>query len=283
VADEKENEKSEKPAEPGQPVEPPAAKPPASAAPPPGEPKATVPPPPSPGEPKATVPKPPAVPPAAPGEPKAAVPKPPPPPPGTKPAAPAAPKPKGPQQEPWTSPLVDAIKEKFGSEFVKSYSFLGQNQIEVKKDRIVEIMTFLRDNGIVPLNYLVDETAVHWPKEEQFEIVYILYSFSKNEHVRVKTRIKEWEPIESVFSVWSTADWLEREVYDMFGVQYANHPNLKRILLPEDWVGYPLRKDYNIRLQDVEWVRKHLGIDSGQKYYVGEARHESPDYITPSG
>jgi len=221
--------------------------------------------------------------PAPPGEPKAAVPKPPPPP-GAKPAAPAAPpKPKGPQQEPWSSPLVDAIKEKFGGEFIKSYSFIGQNQIEVKKDRIAEIMTFLRDNTIVPFNYLVDETAVHWPKDEQFEIVYILYSFPKNEHVRVKTRIKEFEEIESVVSVWTTADWLEREVYDMFGVRYANHPNLKRILLPEDWVGYPLRKDYNIRLQDVEWVRKHLGIDSGQKFYVGEARHEDTGYITPSG
>jgi len=227
----------------------------------------------------------PAPPAAAPtGEPKAAVPKPPPPPPGAKPATPAAPpKPKGPQQEPWSSPLVDAIKEKFGGEFIKSYSFIGQNQIEVKKDRIAEIMLFLRDNTIVPFNYLVDETAVHWPKDEQFEIVYILYSFAKNEHVRVKTRIKEFEEIESVVSVWTTADWLEREVYDMFGVRYANHPNLKRILLPEDWVGFPLRKDYNIRLQDVEWVRKHLGIDSGQKYYVGEARHEDTDYITPSG
>ena len=82
--------------------------------------------------------------------PKAAVPKPPPPPPGAKPAVPAAPpKPKGPQQEPWTSPLVDAIKEKFGGEFLKSYSFLGQNQIELKKDRIAEIMTFLRDNDLL--------------------------------------------------------------------------------------------------------------------------------------
>ena len=88
----------------------------------------------------------------------------------------------------------------------------------------------------------------------------------------MKARIKEWETIDSVVSVWTTADWLEREVYDMFGVRYANHPNLKRILLPEDWVGFPLRKDYNIRLQDVEWVRKHLGIESGQKYYVGEAQ-----------
>jgi len=103
--------------------------------------------------------------PLRPGGTKAAVPKPPPPPPGAKPATPAAPpKPKGPQQEPWSSPLVDAIKEKFGGEFIKSYSFIGQNQIEVKKDRIAEIMTFLRDNTIVPFNYLVDETAVHWPK-----------------------------------------------------------------------------------------------------------------------
>ena len=98
------------------------------------------------------------------------------------------------------------------SEFVKAYSFIGQNQIEVKKDRIVEIMTFLRDNEIAPFNYLVDETAVHWPKEEQFEIVYILYSFKKNEHVRVKTRIKEWEHDRKRTSIWSTADWLEREV-----------------------------------------------------------------------
>ena len=136
-------------------------------------------------EPTKPVPPAPPAPPA--GEPKAAAPKPPPPPPGAKPAAPAAPpKPKGPQQEPWTSPLVDALKEKFGGEFVKSYSFLGQNQIEVKKDRIAEIMTFFRDNPIVPFNYLVDETAVHWPKEEQFEIVYILYSFEKNDRIRVE-------------------------------------------------------------------------------------------------
>ena len=149
-------------------------------------------------------------PPEKPAEPpKAAVPKPPPPPPGAKPAAPAAPpKPKGPQQEPWTSPLVDAIKEKFGGEFLKSYSFLGQNQIELKKDRIAEIMTFLRDNDISPFNYLVDETAVHWPKTEEFEVVYILYSFAKNEYLRVKTRIKEWDRFsegEQILGVYAAA------------------------------------------------------------------------------
>jgi len=220
------------------------------------------------------------VPPPAP--PKPATPPPPPKPPAAAGAHPPPPKPKGPAQEPWTAPIVDALKEKFGGEILKSYSFIGQNQIDVKKTRIAEIMTFLRDNSVVPFDYLADETAVHWPKDEEFEIVYILYSFAKNEYMRVKARVKEFEEIESVVGVWSTANWLEREVYDMFGVRYANHPNLTRILLPEDWVGFPLRKDYNLRLQDVEWVRKHLGIDSGQKYYVGEARSENPDYITPT-
>src|SRR5437667_8701819 len=131
------------------------------------------------------------------GEGKAAVPKPPPPPPGAKPAAPAAsPKPKGPQQEPWSSPLVDAFKENLGGDFIKSYSFLGQNQIEVKKDRIAEIMTFLRDNDIVHFHYLGYETAVHWPKTEEFEIVYILYSHGNNGRDRVKTQIKSWEALE---------------------------------------------------------------------------------------
>ena len=221
-------------------------------------------------------PKPAAAPPAAP---KTPVPPPPPKPAGAAPAAP--PKPKGPAPEPWTSPLVEALKARFNDQIVKSFSFIGQNQIQIKKDRLVEIMTFLRDNDIVPCNYLADETAVHWPKEEEFELVYILYSFAKNEYLRIKCRIKEFESVESVFSVWSTADWLEREVYDMFGVRYLNHPNLKRILLPEDWTGFPLRKDYNLRLQDVEWVRKHLGIESGQKYYVGEARAAEGDYVTP--
>jgi NADH-quinone oxidoreductase subunit C len=276
VAEEKENQNTEKP-EGTAPDQPPKATPPPK---PPVPPAGAA----SPGGP-AGASEPAGEDAAKPDAPKPAPPKPPPPPP--KPAgvagAPAAPpKPKGPLPEPWSHPIVDAVKEKFGDEFVKAYSFLGQNQLEVKKGLIAAIMSFLRDNTVVPFDYLVDETAVHWPKTEEFEIVYILYSFKNNEHLRVKTRLKEWEPIESVAAVWTTADWLEREVYDMFGVRYANHPNLKRILLPEDWVGFPLRKDYDIRLQDVEWVRKHLGIDSGQKYYVSEARHEMPDYITPT-
>ena len=195
------------------------------------------------------------------------VPKPPP----KKPAAPA--KPKGPQQEPWSDALVDALKEKFPAQVLDSYRFLSQRQLVVKKDQITEIMAFLRRNEIEPFDFLSDETATHWPEVEEFELAFMLFSFQTHGRLRVKTRIKEWESIESLVSVWPGADWLEREAYDMFGIQFANHPNLKRILLPEDWVGFPLRKDYDLRLQDVEWVRKHLGIDSGQKFYVGKAKH----------
>ena len=197
-----------------------------------------------------------------------AVPKPPP------AAKPPAAKPKGPQKEPWSDPLVDALRERFSGEILDAYTFLAQRQLLIKKDRLTEIMAFLRRNEIEPFDFLSDETATHWHAEEEFELVYMLFSFKTHGRVRVKTRIKEWESIESLVSVWPGADWLEREVYDMFGVRYANHPNLKRILLPEDWTGFPLRKDYNLRLQDVEWVRKHLGIESGQRFYVGEARHE---------
>ena len=199
---------------------------------------------------------------------KPAVPKPPP----AKPAAP--PKPKGPQKEPWSDPLVEALRKEFSDQVLEAYTFLGQRHLHVKKERIREVLAFLRRNPLEPFDFLSDETATHWPKDEEFELVYMLFSFQTRGRVMVKTRIREWDTIESVTSVWPGADWLEREIYDMFGVRFDGHPNLKRILLPEDWVGFPLRKDYDMRLQDVEWVRKHLGIESGQKFYVGKARHE---------
>ncbi len=104
-----------------------------------------------------------------------------------------------------------------------------------------------------------------WPKRERrFDLVLNLYSFAKNERLRLKVLLAEDEPVSSVESVWPTANWLEREVYDMFGIVFEGHPNLKRLLLPEEWQGYPLRKDYDILKQDEAWVRENLGIESGQ-------------------
>ncbi|HLH37733.1 MAG TPA: NADH-quinone oxidoreductase subunit C [Bryobacteraceae bacterium] len=91
-------------------------------------------------------------------------------------------------------------------------------------------------------------TAVDWhPAEPRFEVVYHLHNIEKNERLRVKCRLSGENPeIDSVYEVWRAADWYEREVYDMFGIKFRNHPNLVRILMPVDWEGYPLRKDYPV-------------------------------------
>ena len=108
-------------------------------------------------------------------------------------------------------------------------------------------------------------TAAHYPeRENQFEVIWILYSFAENLRIRVKTPVAESQSIPSSVAIWPTANWLEREVYDMFGIKFEGHPDLKRILLPDGWKGHPLRKDYGIIQQDNEWVQINLGIESGQ-------------------
>ena len=112
---------------------------------------------------------------------------------------------------------------------------------------------------------LTDETAVDYPKrEKRFDIVYHLYSFERNNRLRLRVQVSAEEKVPSVTGVWPTANWLEREIYDMFGVVYEGHPDLKRILMPDEWVGHPLRKDYDILKQDEAWVKANLGIESGQ-------------------
>ena len=181
---------------------------------------------------------------------------------------------------------VEALRATFGSAIGRAIESCGDTIVYIDPAKLPEVMRWLRDTPEQHYDYLVDVTAVEYrDRERPLEVVYNLRSLARRTDLRIKVELDPQGDLtlDSVVALWRGADWLEREVYDMFGVRYANHPNLKRILLPEDWVGYPLRKDYNIRLQDVEWVRKHLGIDSGQKYYVGEARHEDTDYITPSG
>jgi len=177
-----------------------------------------------------------------------------------KPAAPA--KPAGPTPEPWDAPVVAALKRLFGSG-VQALTYLGQNYLEVDRSLIPEILQILRDQE--QFDYCVDITAVHYPQRpRQFEVVWILYSHPRNERVRVKTQIADGEAIASAVPTWPAANWLEREVFDMFGIQFSGHPDLRRVLLPEGWKGHPLRKDYGIIQQDQEWVQINLGIESGQ-------------------
>jgi NADH-quinone oxidoreductase subunit C len=183
-----------------------------------------------------------------------------------KPAAPAAkpaPKPEGPKPEPWNSDLVSKLKAQYGSGIREASTYVGQKYLVVDSSIVYEILLRMCDDEL--FDYLVDVTAVHYPKREaQFDIIYILYSFHGNERIRVKTQIKDGETLRSVVGIWPTANWLEREVYDMFGISFEGHPELKRILLPDGWKGYPLRKDYPILQQDQEWVKANLGIESGQ-------------------
>jgi len=127
-----------------------------------------------------------------------------------------------------------------------------------------EVLRILRDDE--GFDYCVDVTAVHYPKREkqEFDLIWILYSFAQNERIRVKTQVADGDTVKSVVGLWSTANWLEREVYDMFGIKFEGHPDLRRILLPEDWKGFPLRKEQGIKQQDQEWVQTNLGIQSGQ-------------------
>jgi NADH-quinone oxidoreductase subunit C len=203
--------------------------------------------------------KPPSEPPATPATP--------PKPPAAKPAAPAAghpapPKPTGPVPTPWDSPMVAKFKREYGSG-VEPLTYLGQNYMVVDRSLIPEILQLLRDDE--QFDYCVDITAVHYPKrEKQFDVVWILYSFPRNERIRVKTQIVDGETLPSSVPIWATANWLEREVFDMFGIRFEGHPDLKRILLPDGWKGHPLRKDYGILQQDNEWVQINLGVESGQ-------------------
>jgi NADH-quinone oxidoreductase subunit C len=173
------------------------------------------------------------------------------------------PKPAGPVPTLWDSPLVADLRRRYGSGISEASTYLGQNYFVVDPTIITDVLTNLRDEH--NFNYCVDITAVHYPaREKQFDLLWILYSYESNERIRVKTLIADGQSIKSSVSIWPTANWLEREVYDMFGIQFDGHPDLKRILLPEGWKGFPLRKDYGIIQQDNEWVQINLGIESGQ-------------------
>jgi len=159
--------------------------------------------------------------------------------------------------------MVGKLKGQYGSGIREASSYLGQNYLVVEPAIVFELLQILRDGE--QFDYCVDITAVHYPqREKQFDLLWILYSFSKNERIRLKIMIADGESVPSAVPVWATANWLEREVFDMFGIRFDGHPDLKRILLPDGWKGHPLRKDYGIIQQDQEWVKANLGIESGQ-------------------
>ena len=186
----------------------------------------------------------------------------------SKPTVPKAPPPAAKpvvKPEPWSSPLTDNLERRFPGAISDCLVFRNQTYFTVAKESLLDVGSFLKSELGGEYIFLTDETAVDYPKRPlRFEIVYQLYSFKLNQRLRLKVMVGVDEKVPSVVSLWAAANWLEREVYDMFGVQYEGHPDLKRILLPDDWTGHPLRKDHDILKQDDAWVQANLNIESGQ-------------------
>ena len=137
----------------------------------------------------------------------------------------------------WSARVVEGVK--FDRDEMSIY---------IERSSIREACALLRDDPACPFNFLADVTCVDWyPSEPRFEVIYHLLSIPQKERVRLKVRLNGDSPVvESVTSVWPSANFFEREVYDLFGIRFTGHPYLRRIQMPENWEGHPLRKDYPV-------------------------------------
>src|SRR4030095_4442404 len=143
------------------------------------------------------------------------------------------------------------LQEKFAASILETHSFRGDDTAIILPDSIVPVASYLKNEPNLDYNFLMDLTAVdclNLGTAHRFEVVYHFFSLSKKHRVRIKTQLGGKSPqVDSIASLWAGADWYEREVWDMFGVKFRGDPNPKRILMYEEFEGYPLRKDYPIR------------------------------------
>jgi NADH-quinone oxidoreductase subunit C len=148
---------------------------------------------------------------------------------------------------------LERVKEKFGQDIIETHAFRGDETAVVRPSAIRAVAKFLRDTPELDFNFLMDLTAVDYlfyaggriQKEFRFEVVYHFFSLKNNTRIRIKVPVAEELPeVDTVTDLWKSADWYEREVWDMFGIKFKGHPNLKRILMYEEFQGHALRKDY---------------------------------------
>jgi NADH-quinone oxidoreductase subunit C len=188
--------------------------------------------------------------------------------PAAKPEPKAPPAPPGPPDQ---APPADLARPGFISAFEAAFPGVGQLSywvgdwtVIVPVDRLIEVARWFRDTPETAFDYCSDLTAVDWPTRapQRFDVVYCLYSVPHRQRVRLKVRVADQEPVPSVTGLWPAANWLEREVFDMFGIRFPGHPDLRRILMPDEWQGHPQRKDYPLEgpgellLEDPqEWLK----------------------------
>ena len=200
--------------------------------------------------------------PAAGAKPAAAKPRPKP-----KPKAPPE-APKGPADPPPPEDLekpafLAALEAALGGRIEQLSYWVGDWTVIVAPEALPEVAAFLRDSDEGSFDYCADVTATDWPpREKRFDVVYCLYSTRRRQRIRIKVRAGDGEPVPSVTGLWPAANWLEREVWDMFGVNITGHPDRRRILMPQAWQGHPQRKDYPLEgpgelllESPMEWLR----------------------------
>jgi NADH-quinone oxidoreductase subunit C len=183
---------------------------------------------------------------------------------------------------------VGALRDRFGAAILREQVSCGDAIVFVAAERAHEILAFLRDDPGQRFDYLTDVTAVEYRDAERpLEVVWQLRSLARRADLRVKTELDKRQPLEvdSVYDLWKGADWLEREVYDMFGVTFRGHPDLRRILMWETYAeGFPLRKDFPLRghFSRAEQTRQALAANPEAHYSlaelsIAEAYHELPE------
>jgi NADH-quinone oxidoreductase subunit C len=142
--------------------------------------------------------------------------------------------------------VIDTLRERFGDAILESHSQHGDDTVVVARDRLLDLLRHLRDDEGLAFDMASDVTAIDWlGRELRFQVVYHLYSIRHKHRIRVKCDVSEEDPVvPSAVPIWSGVNWFEREIWDMYGIKFQGHPNLRRMFMYDEFVGHPLRKDY---------------------------------------
>jgi NADH-quinone oxidoreductase subunit C len=163
---------------------------------------------------------------------------------------------------------VEALQAKFGEAIQDVQEFRGEIAVFVDAARIVDVCQYCRDTEGLQYNFLSDVTGIDYlPQKPRFGVAYNLYSMYHNRSLRLKVMLPGDEPeVPTVTSVYPAADWFEREIFDLLGVMFTDHPDMRRILMPDDWDGHPLRKDYPLGYETVQFSFNFDDIDKFKPY-----------------
>jgi NADH-quinone oxidoreductase subunit C len=169
--------------------------------------------------------------------------------------------------------ITEALLQKFGSAVLESREFRGEHTLRVSLESVKQVLQHCR--GELGFDYLVDISSLDYEsREPRFEMVYELYGYGHRQHLRVRTPVAEDQPVPTVSDLWPTADWHEREVYDMMGITFAEHPDLRRILMWDGYPFFPLRKDFPL---------EGLPSDMPEVAFSGVAPMADGPFVTSAG